>query len=86
MTEVSPAQPRRVIAIDAYRGFVMLLMMGEVLRLGKMAQTFPDSPVWKFLGRQQSHVAWAGCNLHDLILPSFSFLVERGALIRIQES
>ena len=73
--EVSPALPRRVAAIDAYRGFVMLLMMGEVVRLGQLARAFPESPIWKFLGRQQSHVEWAGCNLHDLIQPSFSFLV-----------
>src|SRR5436190_15808731 len=53
----------------------MLLMMGEVLRLGQMAKAFSDSPIWQFLGRQQSHVEWAGCNLHDLIQPSFSFLV-----------
>ena len=73
--EVSPALPRRVAAIDAYRGFVMLLMMGEVLRLQKVAEAFHDNPIWKFLGRQQTHVEWAGCNLHDLVQPSFSFLV-----------
>lgn len=75
MSDVSPTLPRRVVAIDAYRGFVMLLMMGEVLRLGQMAKAFPDSPIWQFLGKHQSHVEWAGCNLHDLIQPSFSFLV-----------
>jgi heparan-alpha-glucosaminide N-acetyltransferase len=75
VTDLTPSVPRRVAAIDAYRGFVMFLMMGEVLRLGRMAESFPDNPIWQFLGRQQSHVAWAGCNLHDLIQPSFSFLV-----------
>ena len=75
MTDVAPSLPKRVVAIDAYRGFVMFLMMGEVLRLDRMAKAFPDNPTWAFLARQQSHVAWAGCNLHDLIQPSFSFLV-----------
>ncbi|MEO6685791.1 MAG: DUF5009 domain-containing protein, partial [Dyadobacter sp.] len=28
-----------------------------------------------FLHYQQSHVSWVGCSLHDLIQPSFSFLV-----------
>ena len=90
-SELLPATPpRRIAAIDAYRGFVMLLMMGEVLRLGAVARavkalkdgangaaTIPDWVVdlWQFLAKQQSHVAWAGCNLHDLIQPSFSFLV-----------
>ena len=35
------ATPGRVAAIDAYRGFVMLLMMAEVLHLARMAQSVP---------------------------------------------
>ena len=62
-------------SLDAYRGFVMFLMMAEVLRLSKVAQSFPDSAVWAFLAYHQSHVEWAGCSLHDIIQPSFSFLV-----------
>ena len=65
----------RVGSIDAYRGFVMLLMMGEVLEFGHVARALPESGFWKFLALQQSHVAWVGCTLHDLIQPSFSFLV-----------
>jgi len=62
-------------AIDAFRGFVMLLMMAEVLHLSKVAQAFPDSAFWGFLAYHQSHVEWVGCSLHDMIQPSFSFLV-----------
>ena len=40
-----------------------------------MAKDVPDSTFWKFLAWHQSHVPWAGCTLHDLIQPSFSFLV-----------
>lgn len=65
----------RMASIDAYRGFVMLLMMGEVLSFGKMAKAFPDSAFWQFLDYHQSHVEWVGCSLHDMIQPSFSFLV-----------
>lgn len=68
-----PAQ--RNIALDAYRGLVMLLMMGEVLRLAQVARAFPDNWFWGFLAFNQTHVEWAGCSLHDLIQPSFSFLV-----------
>lgn len=68
------ANPRN-IAIDAYRGLVMLLMMGEVLRLAQVAKAFPGNWVWAFLAYNQSHVEWSGCSLHDLIQPSFSFLV-----------
>ena len=53
----------------------MFLMMAEVLRFGKVADSFPESSFWAFLDFQQSHVPWVGCSLHDLIQPSFSFLV-----------
>lgn len=69
----SPSQ--RLLSIDAYRGLVMFLMMAEVLAIGRMARALPDSAFWKFLHWQQSHVEWVGCVLHDLIQPSFSFLV-----------
>ena len=71
-SEISSA---RLVSVDAYRGWVMLLMMAEVLELRKVAQGLPDSPFWAFLANQQTHVAWVGCVLHDMIQPSFSFLV-----------
>jgi heparan-alpha-glucosaminide N-acetyltransferase len=65
----------RVASIDAYRGLVMLLMMGEVLELRRVAERIPGSRFWEILAHHQSHVAWIGCSLHDMIQPSFSFLV-----------
>ena len=74
--DVSPVgPPTRLASLDAYRGFVMFLMMAEVLRLKRVAQALPESGIWGFLASQQSHVEWVGCSLHDLIQPSFSFLV-----------
>jgi len=64
-----------MIALDAYRGFVMFLMMAEVLRLAREARNYPGNWLWEILAFNQSHVEWAGCSLHDLIQPSFSFLV-----------
>jgi heparan-alpha-glucosaminide N-acetyltransferase len=72
---VEPVISARNVAVDAYRGFVMLLMMGEVLRLAAVAKALPGNWFWAFLGYNQSHVEWAGCSLHDMIQPSFSFLV-----------
>lgn len=40
-----------------------------------MAAIFAEYRVWKLLAWHQTHVEWAGCSLHDLIQPSFSFLV-----------
>src|SRR6476646_5241682 len=75
---LAPAAQQAVIrnvAVDAYRGLVMVLMMAEVLHLAKVAQAFPGNWFWAFLGYNQTHVEWAGCSLHDMIQPSFSFLV-----------
>lgn len=74
MTPPNPP-PQRLISIDAYRGWVMLLMLGEALHLCGVAEALPESRFWAFLCHHQSHVEWAGCSLHDLIQPSFSFLV-----------
>ncbi len=73
-TTAAPAPPR-VPAIDAYRGFVMFLMLAEVLHLPAVAKQFPDSPFWQAVRFHTTHVEWVGCSLHDLIQPSFSFLV-----------
>ncbi|HXM46189.1 MAG TPA: hypothetical protein VN924_33460 [Bryobacteraceae bacterium] len=71
----APQPITRNIAVDAYRGWVMLLMMAEVLELARVAHAFPGNWFWAFLGYNQTHVDWSGCSLHDMIQPSFSFLV-----------
>ncbi len=65
----------RNVAVDAYRGFVMLLMMAEVLQFSRIARAFPGNWFWRILAFNQTHAEWAGCSLHDLIQPGFSFLV-----------
>jgi predicted acyltransferase len=65
----------RNVAVDTYRGFVMLLMMAEVLQLSRVSEAFPGNAFWGFLGYNQTHVPWSGCSLHDTIQPGFSFLV-----------
>ena len=70
-----PQPVPRNVAVDAYRGLVMFLMMAEVLRLSRVAAAFPGNWFWSFLALNQTHVAWAGCSLHDTIQPGFSFLV-----------
>jgi len=95
---VNPAA-NRVSSIDAYRGFVMFLMMAEVLELAHVANTAGlgnsvlqflasaleqahilkadgvHNSLLQFLAFNQTHAEWSGCSLHDLIQPSFTFLV-----------
>ncbi len=65
----------RLASLDAYRGLVLALMMGEALRLCGIAAAFPASAFWAFLCHHQDHVPWVGGSLHDMIQPGFSFLV-----------
>jgi predicted acyltransferase len=73
---VNPALPlNRIASVDVYRGFVMLLMMAEVLAFSRVSRALPDSSFWHFMSFNQSHVEWVWLSLHDMIQPSFTFLV-----------
>lgn len=65
----------RLVSLDAYRGFTMILMASSGLGLATVAKAFPESSTWKFLAYQTDHAAWTGCALWDLIQPSFMFMV-----------
>ncbi len=73
--EATVQAPRRNIAVDAYRGLVMLLMMGEVMSFAAVSHAYPGSLFWRVLAFNQTHVEWTGMGLHDMIQPSFTFLV-----------
>ena len=65
----------RVHSLDAFRGFVMFLMLAEAMRLWTVHDAFPSSRFWAIVAYNTEHVPWQGCSLHDLIQPAFSFLV-----------
>ena len=65
---------KRVPSIDAFRGFVMFLMLAEAMRLWTLHEAFPSSGFWALVAYNTTHVPWQGCSLHDLIQPAFSFL------------
>jgi predicted acyltransferase len=73
---VNPPMPTgRIASVDVYRGFVMLLMMAEVLSFHSVSEAIAGNSFWHFISFNQSHVDWVGCSLHDMIQPSFTFLV-----------
>src|SRR5215469_6782424 len=74
-----PERPasKRLVSLDAYRGFIMLSMASAGFKLAHVAkqEPFKDGPVWQLLGYHTDHVAWRGCAFWDLIQPSFMFMV-----------
>lgn len=86
MSQPVNGKPPRITSIDAYRGLVMFLLLAEALHLQSVVRNpkFQEQlqgkaewvqTVWRQIGYHTGHVEWAGCALHDLIQPSFSFLV-----------
>jgi heparan-alpha-glucosaminide N-acetyltransferase len=73
--ESKPELATRLGSLDAFRGLVMALMLGEHMHLPEVARAFPQSTVWAVIAFNTQHVEWQGCSLHDLIQPAFSFLV-----------
>lgn len=50
--------PQRLSSMDAYRGFVMLLMAGEMVRFGAVAANMPADSVWHF--SRTIRIMWIG--------------------------
>lgn len=66
--------PPRLVSLDAYRGFIMLVLASLGFGSVQMARQFPDS-IWADIGRQFTHTPWIGCHFWDLIMPAFLFMV-----------
>jgi len=75
VTTVAKGLPPRLVSLDAYRGFIMLVMASEGFGFSQVARKFPESKSWQTLGYHFSHVQWLGCAFWDLIQPSFMFMV-----------
>ena len=61
----------RLVSLDAYRGFIMLLLVAEGFGLAVLK----NHPGWTWLAGQVDHAAWEGCTFWDLIQPAFTFMV-----------
>lgn len=73
-TPALPENSQRLLSLDAYRGFIMLLMVSSGFGIVQMAGANPGS-FWEFIRPQFEHKAWQGCSLWDLIQPGFMFMV-----------
>lgn len=67
----APVSSRRLTSLDAYRGFIMLLLVSEGFGLGVLK----NHSGWEWLAGQFDHAAWEGCTFWDLIQPAFTFMV-----------
>ncbi len=67
-----PAAPQgRLVSLDAYRGFIMILLISH----GFGFAALKNHPGWAWLANQVDHAAWTGVTFWDLIQPAFTFMV-----------
>ncbi len=63
--------PQRYVALDAFRGFIMICLVATGFGFSKLE----GHPLWGFFAQQVDHVAWEGLVFWDLIQPAFMFMV-----------
>src|SRR3989440_4536650 len=89
-TPVEPAPPerrpgtKRCLALDAYRGFIMLILASQ----GFGFSALQGDPVWDRIAHWFGHVPWEGGVFWDMIQPAFMFVLGLAmpfALARRQE-
>lgn len=66
-------QSRRLLSLDALRGFDMFFIMGGASLFVALATLFPNS-FFQAIGGQMDHVEWDGLTHHDTIFPLFLFI------------
>ena len=65
------AEPKRYTSLDAYRGFIMLVLASE----GFGFSALQGDPRWGGIARWFDHVPWEGGVFWDMIQPAFMFMV-----------
>ncbi|MBI3693260.1 MAG: DUF5009 domain-containing protein [Acidobacteria bacterium] len=66
-----PPLPGRLTSLDAYRGFIMLILAANGFGFSALAK----HPRYGVIARQFDHVPWTGMVFWDLIQPAFMFMV-----------
>jgi heparan-alpha-glucosaminide N-acetyltransferase len=70
-SQVPKVAGERYVSLDAYRGFIMLMLVSHAFGLNALR----DQPGWHWLAAQFEHVEWEGLVFWDLIQPAFMFMV-----------
>src|SRR4051812_5603545 len=73
-------ETRRVISVDALRGFDMFWILGgdalaQALKRMSMSGNAAVASAGGFFGDQLEHVEWQGFRFYDMIFPLFVFIV-----------
>jgi heparan-alpha-glucosaminide N-acetyltransferase len=85
----SKSMPERLMSLDAFRGFTMLLMVSDGWAISNLVKHHSDiltryddhwygkpwKMFWNTAAWQLQHVEWTGCVAWDLIQPCFMFMV-----------
>ncbi len=71
-TAVPPSASERYLALDAFRGFIMLILVSDGFGLADLAKR---NPAFTGLAGQFDHHAWEWVAFWDLIQPAFMFMV-----------
>jgi predicted acyltransferase len=72
---VAPHKPfvqQRYLALDAYRGFIMLMLVSGGFGLAELARRRPE---FTGIANQFEHMPWEWIHFWDLIQPAFMFIV-----------
>jgi predicted acyltransferase len=69
--QMATSGPGRLLGLDAFRGFVMLMLISHGFGFNKLL----GHPTWGWLALQFNHVPWAGMVFWDLIQPAFILIV-----------
>jgi len=73
MNTAAPFTSKRLLSLDALRGFDMMWLIGAQLIVAELAKWL-KTPTLEAFATQLQHVTWEGLQAEDLIFPLFMFL------------